>query len=183
MDGQKRRHFCKKTQKYHHFRPPVICDVIFKGENVIKHIIRKNEVTGLSRTHFLNENAITIKKSLSDLAGLTKLGFHIIEVEPGYESTEYHRHHNEDECSYILSGEATITTGEEEHLVGSGDFIGYPAGGEPHTMKNTGDSTLICIVVGQRLQNDIVDYPNLNKRLYCHGDKSDLVNISDITDA
>ena len=49
-------------------------------------------------------------------------------------------------------------------------------------MKNTGESTLVCIVVGQRLQNEVVDYPNLNKRLFCYGNKSDLVDDSDISD-
>ena len=146
-------------------------------------IIRNKEKKGSLRTHFLNENAIRLDKSLGDLAGLKNLGFHIIEVEPGYESTEFHFHHNEEECCYVLSGEATITIGKEEYLVGTGDFVGYPAEGEAHTMKNTGESTLICIIAGQRLESDIVDYPNLNKRLYCHGEKCDLVNIGDIVDA
>ncbi|MBL4583074.1 MAG: cupin domain-containing protein [Pseudomonadales bacterium] len=147
-----------------------------------KLIIKNNEVEGITKTHFLNDNAIRLNKSLGDLAGLKNIGFHIIEVEPGHDSTEYHRHYFEDECCYILSGEATITIGIEEHLVSSGDFIGYPAGGDAHTMKNTGETTLVCIVVGQRLQNEVVDYPNLNKRLFCYGDKSDLVDINDISD-
>lgn len=147
-----------------------------------KLIIKKNEVEGIPKTHFLNDKATLMIKSLGDLAGLKNLGFHIIEVEPGYDSTEYHHHHFEDECCYILKGEATITIGEEEHQVTSGDFIGYPSGGDAHSMKNTGDYTLICIVAGQRLQNEIVDYPNLNKRLYCYGEKSELVNINDISD-
>ena len=147
-----------------------------------KLIIKNNEVEGITKAHFLNDNAIRLNKSLGDLAGLKNIGFHIIEVEPGHDSTEFHRHHFEDECCYILSGEATITIGTEDHVVSSGDFIGYPAGGDAHTMKNTGKTTLVCIVVGQRLQNEVVDYPNLNKRLFCYGDKSDLVNVSDISD-
>jgi len=63
-------------------------------------------------------------------------------MEPGYESTELHRHHHEDECVYILDGEAEATVG---------DFLGYRAGGEPHKIKNVGNSVLRCIVVGERL--------------------------------
>lgn len=138
-------------------------------------------MTGLAKTHFLNENAKRINKSLGDIAGLKNLGFHIIEVLPGYESTEYHVHHHEDECVYILSGNATVTIDETDYEVSAGDFIGYPAGGFPHTMKNTGSEMLRCIVVGQRLKQDIGDYPRLRKRLYRHEQSHDLVDLADIS--
>ena len=150
----------------------------------MKYIVRKNEVEemkGLAKTHFLNQNARRINKSLGDLAGLKNLGFHIIEVLPGYESTEYHLHHFEDECVYILSGNATVTIDETDYEVSTGDFIGYPAGGLPHTMKNTGSEVLRCIVVGQRLPYDIGDYHRLGKRLYRNGKSSDLVDLKNIS--
>ena len=62
------------------------------------YILRKNEIEeleGLKKTHFLNPNARRLNKSLGDLTGLTGLGFHIIEVDPGFESTEYHLHYFE----------------------------------------------------------------------------------------
>lgn len=68
---------------------------------------------GLKKTHFLNENARRINKSLGDLTGLTGFGFHIIEVEPGAATTERHMHHFEDECVYILEGSATSEIGED----------------------------------------------------------------------
>lgn len=150
----------------------------------MKYIISKQEIeamAGLAKTHFLNQNAQRINKSLGDLVGLKNLGFHIIEVMPGHESTEYHLHHFEDECVYILSGKATVTIDETDYEVGAGDFIGYPAGSLPHTMKNTGSEVLRCIVVGQRLEHDVGDYPRLGKRLYRNGQSSDLVDISNIT--
>lgn len=133
------------------------------------YILRKNEIEeleGLKKTHFLNPNARRLNKSLGDLTGLTGLGFHIIEVDPGFESTEYHVHYFEDECVYILEGEATVTIGEEKFKVFEGDFIGYRAGGKAHTMYNDGQTILKCIVVGQRLPHDVGDYPHLKKRLY-----------------
>ena len=148
------------------------------------YIIRRNEIEkmeGLAKTHYLNENAKRINKSLGDLAGLKNLGFHIIEVLPSCESTEYHVHYHEEECVYILSGNATVTIDETDYKVGAGDFIGYRAGGLPHTMKNTGAEVLRCIVVGQRLTEDVADYPRLGKRLYRYGQKCDLVDLSDIS--
>ena len=93
------------------------------------NIVTREEIeqmTGLEKTHFLNPNAKRVNKSLGDLAGISGFGFHIVEVEPGYETTEYHRHFHEDECVYILSGNATASIGDDNFDVKSGDFIGYP---------------------------------------------------------
>lgn len=121
---------------------------------------------GLAKTHFLNPNAQRINKSLGDATGLTGIGVHIIEVEPGFETTEYHLHHFEDECVYVLSGSATATLGETEHPIGPGDFIGYRKGGLAHTIVNTGSETLRLLVIGERLDQDVGDYPRQGKRIW-----------------
>lgn len=136
------------------------------------YLLRKTEIEampGLDKRHFLNPGARRINKSLGDATGLNGLGFHLIEVAPGDFSTEYHRHYFEDECVYVLSGEATVEVGGESFCVGEGDFIGFPAGGEAHTMQNTGTATLRCLVAGQRLAHDVADYPRRGKRLYRNG--------------
>jgi len=78
----------------------------------MEYIVRKKqieEMEGVDKTHFLNENANKANKSLGELVGLKNLGFHITEVKPGCESTEYHVHYSEDECVYVLFGTATVT--------------------------------------------------------------------------
>lgn len=151
-----------------------------------KYIVSKAEIEaykGLQKTHFLNENAQRLNKSLGDLTGLSGFGFHIIEVEPGFESTEPHKHYYEDECVYILEGQADATIGENSYAVKAGDFIGYRAGGESHGLKNTGNSLLKCIVVGQRLSHDVADYTNLNKRIFRNqGLEWNLVDIENIAE-
>lgn len=121
---------------------------------------------GLSKSHFLNEDALRVNKSLGDLTGITGFGIHLIEVPPGKESTEYHMHYYEDECTYVLSGTATVIIGDVKTEVAAGDFIAYPKGGEAHTMINSGEEVLRCLVVGERLAHDIGDYPNKGKRIY-----------------
>lgn len=121
---------------------------------------------GVAKTHFLNENAQRINKSLGDVTGLTGFGFHIIEVAPGHDSTEHHVHHHEDECIYVLSGTATAYLDDAAHEIGAGDFIGYRKGGLPHSITNTGSEMFRCIVVGQRLPHDVGDYTKLGKRIY-----------------
>tara|TARA_R110000868_G_scaffold30360_8_gene112529 strand:- start:559 stop:1041 length:483 start_codon:yes stop_codon:yes gene_type:complete len=150
-----------------------------------KYLISRQEIEqlqGLEKSHFLNNNAVRTNKSLGDLTGLTALGFHIIEVAPGHETTELHKHYHEEECVYILEGSGLATVGEQNFAVKAGDFLGYRASGEAHTLFNNSKSQLRCIVVGQRLPQDVADYPRLNKRLYRNkGISSDLVDMSDIT--
>ncbi|WP_325894858.1 cupin domain-containing protein [Grimontia sp. NTOU-MAR1] len=133
------------------------------------YIVKKHDIEsmeGVTKTHFLNPKAVRTGKALGDAVGLTGLGFHAVEIELGFESTEYHVHYFEDECVYILSGTAAVTIDDEDFEVGEGDFIGYPAGGLPHIMTNTGNETLRCIMVGQRLDHDEADYPKQNKGIF-----------------
>lgn len=134
-----------------------------------KSVITKQQIeamAGTDKTHFLNENAQRINKSLGDLSGITGFGFHIIEIEPGFESTEKHRHYHEDECVYVLAGSASAHIGDDVFTVSAGDFIGYPAGGAAHKLVNIGTEVLRCIVVGQRLDHDVADYTDLGKRIF-----------------
>ena len=134
-----------------------------------KYLLRREDIEamqGLDKAHFLNANAKRQNKSLGDATGLTGLGFHIIEVAPGCETTEYHVHYFEDEAVYVLSGTATATLGDEEYPIGPGDFLGYRKGGLPHTIANTGAEVLRCIVVGERRAHDVGDYPRQGKRIW-----------------
>lgn len=138
-----------------------------------EQVLRKERIDkmdGLKKIHFLNPEAQRVNKSLGDQTGLKHIAFHIVEVEPGRESTELHFHHHEEECVYILEGEATATIAEDTLRLEAGDFIAYPAGGKPHKLTNTGEQLLRCIVVGQRLDHDVVDYPSRKKRLYRNRD-------------
>lgn len=136
---------------------------------------------GLAKTHFQNPNARRINKSLGDLTGLTGLGIHLIEVEPGCETTEYHVHYIEDEAVYVLDGTGEAEIGDDRVPVKAGDFLGYRKGGLPHTIHNTGKTTLRCLVIGQRLASDVADYPRKAQRIYRNADLSwDLVDIDRI---
>lgn len=119
--------------------------------------------------HPLNGNAVRLTKSLGNLTGLTQLGFHLVTLEPGRESTEYHRHLYAEECIYILSGTGEAIIDDHTYAVGPGDFMGFPRGGAAHMMRNTGDVLLIYLVAGDRPEHDVCDYPKQGKRLYKAG--------------
>ena len=107
------------------------------------------------------------------------MGFHLIEVPIGLATSAFHRHLCEEECIYILEGAGTARIGATVLQVEAGDFIAYPAGGQAHDLRNTESSILKCIIVGQRLDFDIVDYPEQARRLYrANGEKGDPVDMA-----
>ncbi len=137
---------------------------------------------GEEKIHFLNPNAVRINKSLGDVVGLQNLGFHLIYVEPGRDTTEYHKHYYEEECIYVLSGNGELIIEDESFSFKKGDFVGFPADTAAHSLKNTGNELLVCIVVGQRLEQDVADYPNKGKRIYRNSGVWDVVDLENVVD-
>ncbi len=133
------------------------------------------------RVHQLNSGAIRDDKSLGDEAGLKNIGIHLITIAPGDKSTEFHTHKYEDEAIYVLAGHGTEVIGNETHKIGPGDFIGLPAGGPAHETVNDGGEPLVCLVIGQRLAQDVVDYPRRGKRLYRNSGQRDMIDVAHLT--
>ena len=130
--------------------------------------------------HPLNPNAVRHRKSLGEATGLSQLGVHRIELAPGRDSSEYHRHHYEEEFVYVLAGHGRALIAEQAHAIGPGDFLGFARNGPAHVITNTGDAPLVLLVAGQRLEQDICDYPRRRKRLYVRGEQGDLVDFDAI---
>lgn len=119
--------------------------------------------------HPLNPRAIRHGKSLGDETGLHHLGIHLVRVEPGHDSTQYHVHQGEEEFIYIISGRGVAELGEDTVEVGPGDFMGFVPGGLAHGLSNPFTDDLVYLVGGMRLDFDICDYPQVNTRLYRRG--------------
>ncbi|MEM9434917.1 MAG: cupin domain-containing protein [Pseudomonadota bacterium] len=125
-----------------------------------------SEMLGSSEAHPVNKNVERTVKSLGDATGLTGIGVNIFETAPGAETTAFHAHHFEDEALFVLSGTAVAEIGDEHHDIGPGDFLGYRKGGLPHIIRNTGSEPLRCLVMGERSDHDVIDYPRAGKRLF-----------------
>ena len=138
------------------------------------------KMEGLRRVHQLNPAAIRLDKSIGDEAGLKNIGIHLITIAPGDKSTEFHTHKYEDEAIYVLSGSGTEVMGEVKQKIGPGDFIGFPAGDAAHETVNDGTEPLVCLVIGQRLAQDVVDYPRKGKRLYRNSGQRDMIDIAQV---
>ena len=138
------------------------------------------QMEGVRKVHYLNGAAERLNKSLGDATGMKNLGVHLITVDPGHQSTEYHVHRFEEECIYVLAGRGIAVLGEALQPIGPGDFIGCPTNGVAHELINDGAVPLVCLVMGQRLAHDIVDYPRLEKRLFRNAGEWNLVDQADI---
>ena len=137
-------------------------------------------MAGVRRVHHLNPAAIRTDKSLGDEVGLKNIGVHLMSIAVGDKSTELHTHRYEEEAIYVLSGRGTEVIGDTKQKIGSGDFIGFPAGGVAHETVNDGAEPLVCLVIGQRLAQDVVDYPRKGKRLYRNSGQRDMVDYATI---
>lgn len=126
--------------------------------------------------HPLHTKAIRYTKSMSEGVGLQRLGLHLVRVEPGYATTQFHCHHQEEEFIYILSGQGIVVIGSSTYKVGSGDFMGFTAPSLPHSMLNPSTTNLVYLMGGARQPFDICDYPHLQQRLIRCGDQRHLYN-------
>jgi len=121
--------------------------------------------------HPLNTNAVRHSKALAAATGCIHLGVHWVRVQPGHDSTEYHRHRGEEEFIYILSGRGIADIGGDRGEVGPGDFMGFPPDSPPHALHNPFATDLIYLMGGTNLDYDVCDYPKQGVRLYRVGDR------------
>ncbi|MDA0265697.1 MAG: cupin domain-containing protein [Cyanobacteria bacterium] len=127
--------------------------------------------------HPLNPRAIRHTKSLGDAVGCTHLGVHLVRLAPGDDSTQYHRHHAEEEFIYILSGRGLAEIGDDTIEVQPGDFMGFAPNSLAHGLTNPFDEDLVYLMGGTRLDYDICDYPKVNQRLYRVGEQHKWVDV------
>ncbi len=116
--------------------------------------------------HQFNDNAVRMTRSLSDALGLTQIGIHLVRVEPGRDSTEFHTHHVDEEFVYVLAGRGIAQIGSTRHEIGPGDFMGFKQHSMPHAMSNPFSEDLVYLMGGSRSAIDVCDYPNINRRMY-----------------
>ncbi len=115
--------------------------------------------------HQFNDNAIRMTRTLSELTGLTRLGVHLVRVEQGRDSTQFHYHDGTEEFVYILAGRGIARIGDEEFEVRAGDFMGFSAPSLPHGMNNPFVEDLVYLVAGEHKATDTVHYPLIRRTM------------------
>jgi quercetin 2,3-dioxygenase len=102
---------------------------------------------------------------LSRPAGLSRTAVNLARVPAGRESFVFHLHHAQEEWMFVLAGHGVAEIGEAEHEVGPGDFLGFPAGGPAHHLRNPSGEDLLYLAGGDAFGGvEVVDYPRAGKR-------------------
>jgi uncharacterized cupin superfamily protein len=134
-----------------------------------KPLLTAKEIAQLAEKehiHQHNDNAIRMTRSLSDATGINGFGIHMVRVNQGRESTEFHSHQQDEEFIYILSGEGIATIGDEQFHISKGDFMGFSKNSQAHSMFNPNREDLVYLMGGSRSDMDICDYPRLQRRQF-----------------
>ena len=118
-------------------------------------------------------------KSLSEVAGLQRLGVHLVRIPPGKESFAYHSHHTEEEFVYIVSGRGIAEINDREVEIGPGDFLGFRTPGCAHHIKNPFGEDLVCLMGGERREIEIAEFPRLGMRLIRTKSSGEAIQVKD----
>jgi mannose-6-phosphate isomerase-like protein (cupin superfamily) len=98
-------------------------------------VVRPGEGHRVGNVEFLARSADTPRFNLA-----------VIEIGAGRGGPPPHRHRDEDDSFYILSGELTLTLEGEDVAAGPGTFVLVPPGVE-HTFRNDGDEPVRMVNV------------------------------------
>lgn len=132
-----------------------------------------------AHSHPWNPKSEMIGVQLGRLAGLERVGVSLARIPPGKESFVYHSHALEEEWLYILSGHGTAEIDGEDHEVGPGDFMGFPAPSVGHHLRNTGEEALVYLMGGERLGAEVATFPKLGKKMVRVGDEVEIYDMAD----
>lgn len=117
---------------------------------------------------------------MAKATGLKRTGVNLARLAPGKESFVYHAHWAEEEWIYILEGRGVAYIDTVEYEVGPGDFMAFPAPGVAHHLRNPFDADLVYLMGGEHHDMDVVDFPELGKRMFRHGKAVEIVELKDV---
>jgi uncharacterized cupin superfamily protein len=99
------------------------------------------------------------KRALGDAFGLTAFGVNLVRLAPGAHSAFRHRHTRQQEFLYVLEGEPTLVTDEQDLALRPGMCAGFLAGGAAHQLVNRSGRDVVYLEVGDRVGGDTAEYP------------------------
>jgi uncharacterized cupin superfamily protein len=106
------------------------------------------------------------RRPLGNPFGLTNFGVNITYLPPGTISAPRHSHSHQDEFIYILEGTPVLVTNAGETSLRPGMCAGFKAGsGNAHHLRNSGDTTVVYLEIGDRTTGDVVTYPDDDVRI------------------
>ena len=149
------------------------------------HLLTRAQIAALPErrhVHQFNANAVRMTRSLSDVLNLARIGVHLIRLEPGRDSTQFHYHDRDEEFIYVLSGRGTADIGDARIDIGAGDFMAFPEQSAAHCLSNPFTEDLVYLVGGERNALDVVHYPRIQRSMLKHDGRKRWMAWADIHD-
>ncbi|MBQ2262086.1 MAG: cupin domain-containing protein [Loktanella sp.] len=104
-----------------------------------------------------------VRKRLGDAFGLGAFGVNLVELQPGYATSQKHWHSVQDELVFVLEGHLRLVTDQFELDLGPGDYFGFKGGvSNGHHFMNTGQSLARLVEIGSRSSGDRVTYSDID---------------------
>ena len=130
-------------------------------------------------SHPLNPERSKMKGvSLSEAAGLERIGVHLMVLPPGRESFVYHSHLREEEWLFVLSGRGQLEIDGKLRDLGPGDFVGFAAPSLPHQLRNPFGEDLTYLSGGERQPFEVAEFPRLGLVMIRKGMEATLYPLS-----
>jgi uncharacterized cupin superfamily protein len=103
-------------------------------------------------------------KELDALIGARRLGYQLLRLPPGQSICPYHLHHKTEELFLVTEGTCTMRTDRGQWQVVQGDYIAFPPGPTGvHKFTNETELDCVLLAVGEKLDNDVCEYPDSDK--------------------
>lgn len=136
------------------------------AEDQPRHLVRTSGLDPADAVrvrHPLNPDSEVSLQRLAERTGMSRVVVTLARVPPGKESFVPHAHLRDEEFLYVLEGTGTALIGDAEVPVGPGDFMGFPADGTVHHLRNTGAVDLVYLMGGERGPLEVTRFPTAGK--------------------
>ncbi|MFT3915224.1 MAG: cupin domain-containing protein [Anaeromyxobacteraceae bacterium] len=108
-----------------------------------------------------SEEGMAPSRAVGRVAGLLRIGVHLVRVPPGTRTSFPHAEEDEEEFVYVVEGEVDAWVDGALHRMRAGDLAAFPAGtGICHTFINDGDRDAVLLSGGEANKADSrIHYP------------------------
>lgn len=98
------------------------------------------------------------------MAGATRVGVTVYELDPGKKNLPYHAHFGVEEVIVVLRGTPVLRSPAGERELAEGEVVACPPGRDgAHQLINRGDGVARFLVISSKALADVIEYPDSGK--------------------
>jgi uncharacterized cupin superfamily protein len=101
---------------------------------------------------------------VGNMAGATRVGVTVYELDPGKKNLPYHAHFGVEEVIVVLRGTPVLRSPEGERELAEGEVVACsPGRAGAHQLINRGDRVARFLVISSKAPADVIEYPDSGK--------------------